>query len=165
MRTSHARNLNEIEFALGELVAEFDADALACCEAPAMWKTATRVRRLAESLEILLARRVEESGVWKRKGFQSAAAYLAADAGTTVTAARWLLETSKRVAEQPKTEQAVRSGELSATKASLVAGAIEVSPESAEELLELAKSAPVAKVKEASLRTKAAVNVDETYAR
>ncbi len=69
------------------------------------------------------------------------------------------------MAEQPKTERALRAGELSSAKAEVVAGAIEVAPDSADRLLELAKSAPVAKLREECLRAKASVNGDETHAR
>src|SRR6476660_1932850 len=135
MRTSHARHLDEIEFALRELAAEFDPNAVSLCEAPTMWETAVRAARFAEAIAILLAPRVEQSGGWKRKGFRSAAEQLAAGAGTSVTAARALLDTSRRVAEQPKTEMALRRGDLSLAKAELVAGAVEIAPESADELL------------------------------
>jgi hypothetical protein len=165
LRTSQARHLNEIEFALREWVAELDPDAVAFCDAPRTWQQLARMKVLVESAMILLADRVDKSGAWKRRGFRSAAEMLAADAGTTVTTAKSTLETSKRVTDQPKTQQALRTGELSAAKAALVAGAVEVDPESADRLLDLAESAPVAKVKEECLRAKAAVNADETYAR
>jgi hypothetical protein len=148
-----------------ELVAEFDPDAVPLCEAPGVWATVDEVERLAASVKLLLARRVEESGSWKRNGFQSAAGQLAAVAGTSVSAARSLLETSRRVATQPKTEGALRAGQLSMSKAEVVAGAVEVAPEEADRLLELAATAPLAKVKEESLRIKATVNADETHAR
>jgi hypothetical protein len=76
-----------------------------------------------------------------------------------------MLDTSKRVAGQPKVEQALRAGELSAPKAELVASAAEIDPDATDRLLDLAKTAPVAKLREETLRAKAAVNVDETYAR
>ena len=101
----------------------------------------------------------------KRAGHRTAAEQLSADAGTSVTAAQRLLDTSKRIAAQPETEQAFRAGELSMPKAELVTGAIEIAPDAAERLLGLAKTAPVAKVREEVLRTKAAVNADENYQR
>jgi len=148
-----------------ELVAEFDPHTVALCEAPDMFRTADRVERFAACLKALLAPRVEEAGLWKRTGHRTAAKQLAADAGTSVAAAQRLLDTSKRMAEQPETEQAFRAGELSMPKAELVAGAIEIAPDVAERLLGLAKTAPVAKVREEVLRTKAAVNADENYQR
>jgi hypothetical protein len=161
-RTSHARHLNDIHFAFGEFVAEF---VPAVCDAPMTYQKLAHMKRLAESSMILVAQDVEKSGVWQRKGYRSVAEYLAADAGTSVTSAKSLLETSRRVAEQPKVEQALRAGELSMAKAELVSSAIEVAPEEADRLLELAVSAPVAKVKEEVLRAKAAVDADENHAR
>jgi hypothetical protein len=157
--------LGEIELALRELVDELDPDAVPLCEVPAMWRSFDQVERLAAAAKLLLASRVDQAGEWKRKGHRSAAEQLAADAGTSVTAARSLLDTSKRVAGQPKVERALRAGELSMAKAEVVARAIEVAPGEANRLLALAASAPLAKVKEESLRTKAAVNGDENHAR
>ena len=82
-----------------------------------------------------------------------------------MSSARSMLETSQRVAEQPKVEQALRAGELSPAKVALVAGAVEIVPDAADGLLELAKTAPLAKVKEEGLRAKASVGRDETHAR
>jgi hypothetical protein len=164
-RTSHARLLSEINFAVREWVEEFDPGAVALCEAPSLWRELDEIERRVAAAKLLLAPRVDAAGEWKRRGHRSAAEQLAADAGTTVTAAKSMLETARRVAGQPKTERALRAGELSPAKAALLAGAIEVDPAAADDLLELAKTAPVAKVKEATLRTKAAVNADETYAR
>ena len=148
-----------------ELVAEFDPNAVALCEAPEMFRLADRVERFAVTLKVLLARRVEAAGLWKRNGHRTIAEQLAADAGTSVTAAQRLLDTSKRVAEQPKTEHALRTGDLSLPKAELVAGAIGVAPDAADELLDLAVSAPVARLRQHVLRTKATVNADENYER
>jgi hypothetical protein len=164
-RTTHVRHIEEIEWALRELAQEFDPYAVPLCETPRMWRSAMRAARLAESIAMLVAPRVEEAGEWKRNGFRTAAEQMAADAGTSVSAARSLLETSRRVEKQPKVEQSLRAGELSPAKAELVAGAVDIDPDSADRLLELANTAPVAKVKEETLRTKAAVNADETYAR
>src|SRR5262245_52192879 len=165
MDRGHARHFGDVACVMRELVAEFDPDALPLCEAPRVWATVDEVERLAASVKVLLARRVEESGAWKRNGFHSAAEQLAAVSGTSVSAARSLLETSKRVEEQPKTEQALRAGELSMAKAELVSSAAEVAPAETDRLLELAVTAPVAKVKEEVLRTKAAVDADENHAR
>jgi hypothetical protein len=51
------------------------------------------------------------------------------------------------------------------TKVEVVAGAIDVDPQAADELLALAGSAPVARVKEACLRVKARVNGDKRHER
>jgi hypothetical protein len=57
---------------------------------------------LAASAKTLLARRVEEANTWRRAGHRSAEEHMAAVAGTSVTAAKGMLETSKRVATLPE---------------------------------------------------------------
>ena len=82
-------------------------------------------------------------------------------AGSSVASAQAMLDTSKQVAAQPKTAQAMRRGELSAAKAKLVAGAAKVAPEAEDGLLALAKTAPLAEVRKASLQAKASVGIDQ----
>ena len=165
MRTSLARHRDEIEFALRELVEEFDPDAVALCEATSWFQAADRIERLGAALKLLVAPRVETSGEWKRKGYRGAAEQMAADAGTSVSAAKSMLVTSRRIAEQPTTERALRAGDLSVPKAEVVAGAVELAPEAEDRLVELAKTAPLSKVREESLRTKAGVDADENHQR
>jgi hypothetical protein len=160
-----ARHLGDIECALSELVADLDPDAVALCDSPEMWEQFDRVERLAVSAKILLARRVDEAGKWRREGFRSAAEQMALTAGTSVSSAQGQLETSKRVEQQPKTAQAMRRGELSAPKADVVSSAAKVAPAAADRLLALAKTAPLARVREECLRAKAAVDGDESYER
>jgi len=160
-----ARHLGDIECALSELVADFDPDAVPLCEAQSVWESFDRVERLAASAKILLARRVDEAGRWRGEGFRSAAEQLAVRAGSSVSSAQAMLDTSKRVEKQPKTARAMRRGELSAAKAKLVAGAAEVDPGCEDALLELARTAPLAKVRKAALGAKAAVGIDDTHAR
>jgi hypothetical protein len=165
MDRGHARHFGDVAFVMRELVAEFDPDAVPLCDAPGLWATVDEVERLAVAVKVLLARRVEDAGAWKRQGHRTAAEHMAAMAGTSVPAAQSLLETSKRVAKQPETERALRKGELSARKAELVAAASDVAPDAADRLLELAKRAPVAKLREECLRAKAAADGDERHER
>src|ERR1700746_3193978 len=95
-----ARHLGDIECAASEWVADFDPDAVPLCDAPELWEQFDRIERLFSSAKILLARRVDEAGAWKRNGYRSAAEQLAAKAGTSVSAAKAMLGTSELVAEQ-----------------------------------------------------------------
>jgi len=147
------------------IVSSLDADAVFVFDAPAVWKEFDEIGRLTSAATTLLARRVDESCTWRSEGYRSAAEQLAAVSGTSVSSARSMLETSRRVADQPKTQRALRAGELSPAKVEVVAAAIEVAPESADQLLELAATAPLAKVKEEGLRAKASVGADENHAR
>ena len=113
---------------------------------------------------MLLARKVEEAGRWKRGGYRSAADQLAGIAGTSLTAAKNQLETSKKVRKLPATQNALRKGELSAAKAEAIAAAAEIAPEAEAELLDGAQDAPLADIKEKCLRARAQ-DSDEEVAR
>src|SRR5258708_8884447 len=151
--------------ALREMVATLDPDAIPLFDAPGLCSEFAELERLAGSARLLLARRAEESCAWRSEGYRSAAEQLAAQAGTSVASAQRLLDTSKRVAALPKTEAAVRTGRLSPAKANLVSSAAVVAPECEDALLELAVSAPLAKVRKASLQARASVGRDQTHAR
>jgi len=69
------------------LVRDLDPDAIPVCEAPELWKEFVAIARLAESAATLLARRVEEGDTWRQGGFRSAADQMAAEAGTSISAA------------------------------------------------------------------------------
>ena len=98
---------------------------------------------------MLLAPRVEAAGEWKRKGYRSAAEQLAADAGTSVSAARSMLETSKRVAEQPEDGAGVAGGRAVGGEGRAGGRARSRSrPTRRTSCLELAVTAPVAKLRE-----------------
>ncbi len=155
------RAMNEL---LRPRLAALDPDAVPLFDAPALWSEFAELGRLAEAATTLLARRVDQSCTWRSEGFRSAAEQMASRAGTSVSAAKSMLETSVRVAEQPATAQALRGG-LSLTKAALVSRAAEVAPEAERQLLELAANAPVAKVREACVRAKVAVSGDALYER
>jgi hypothetical protein len=59
----------------------------------------------------LLARRVDDAGAWKASGYETAAETMAAQSGTSITAAKQVIETSRRVAELPATAETPCTGE------------------------------------------------------
>ena len=103
------RHLRDIEDALSEYVAEFDPDAVALCEAPGIWDQLARMRRLADSAMTLLRARSTRRASGSGRG-SGAAEQMAAKAGSSVSSAKSMLQTSDRVKDQPKTVQAMRSG-------------------------------------------------------
>jgi len=133
-RRLFADDVREIDDFFRVLVGRIDPDAVPLCEETDLWAALDTIERRAASTKLLLARRVEEAGRWKRDGHRSAAEQLAAIAGTSVTAARNQLETSKRVRKLPATEKALRSGRLSGAKAEAIAAAAEVAPEAEQAL-------------------------------
>ena len=150
-----ADDVREIDDFFRVLVGRIDPDAVPLCEVTELWAALDTIERRAASTKLLLARRVEEAGRWKRDGHRGAAEQLAAIGGTSVTAARNQLETSKRVRKLPATQDALRAGRLSGAKAEAIAAAAEVAPEAEADLLEGAEDAPLADIKERCLRARA----------
>ncbi len=82
-----------------------------------------------EGAQLRLARRVEQTGAWRRHGAASAVAYLAGEQGVTTAAARQQLATSRALPKLDATDQALRRGELSAQQAAAVAAAAQAAAE------------------------------------
>ena len=139
----HPDDVRDINEFLRVLVERLDPDAVPLSEATGMWTDFNRIERIAAGAQTLLASRVEEAGRWKREGHRSAADQLALIAGTSPTAAKKQLDTSKKVKKLPKTEKALRKGKLSPAKAEAIASAADVAPEAEEDLLDGAEDAPL----------------------
>src|SRR4051812_2049888 len=157
-------DVRDIEAFLGVLVGRLDPDAIPLCEAPDMWRSFGAVARLAASAQTLLARRVEEAGEWRRSGHRSAEEKMAADDGTSTSAAKSSLKTSKRVRKLPKTADKMRRGELSPGKAEAIADAAAVAPEAEDELLHDAENTPLLDLRDRCQQAKAK-DADATYKR
>jgi uncharacterized protein DUF222 len=69
------------------------------------------------AMKALLARRVEECGVWRADGARTAGHWLAEKTGVTVGAATQALQTARRLDELPATAEAFRAGSLSELQA------------------------------------------------
>jgi hypothetical protein len=159
-----AEDVREIDDFFRVLVSRIDPDAVPLCEVTDLWVALDAVERRAAAAKLLLARRVEEAGRWKRDGHRSAAEQLAGIAGTSVSAARNQLEASKRVAKLPATRDALRAGALSVAKAEAIAAAAVVAPEAEAGLLDGAEDAPLGKVRDDCLKARAK-DVDAAYKR
>src|SRR3954454_23754418 len=83
-----ADDVREIDEFFRVLVSRISPDAVPLCEVTDLWTALDAIERRAAATKLLLARRVEQAGGWKREGHRSAAEQLAMLAGTSVTAAR-----------------------------------------------------------------------------
>lgn len=104
--------------------------------AAAFFNDAARAERLCTAIKSRLARRVDETRVWRESGHRSAAHWVAEATGETVGAASRTLETARALDALPETEAAFRSGQLSEVQAAEVAGAAAAEPHAEAELLE-----------------------------
>ena len=108
-------------------------------EVPAVFDAFVAMQRLVSGAVTRLTARYEESGAWKRNGAKSPEDDVARKTGTSTGRARKKLSTSKRLAKRPKTDAALRDGELSDDQADEVSSGADASPEDEDELLESAR--------------------------
>jgi hypothetical protein len=103
VRLTSARDLRGLQLELGMMAAVFDPDAVHLRDVPGLFAEIDAVERWAVTIKTLVARRMEDAATWKRAGYRSAAEQMAAVSGTSVSAARGTLETSKQIEALPAT--------------------------------------------------------------
>jgi hypothetical protein len=153
--------LGKLRESLAEVVGELRPECLDPRDAVRLVERFSSIEKLAAAGKALAARRVASSGAWKGKGDRSAAHFLARTTGTSLGAATALLETSQRLAELEKTEEAFRKGKLSETQAKEITSGASASPSSEDELLALAESDSVAGLRQAARKAIANAETDE----
>ena len=149
-----------IEELLSETVADLQPDAAPAHLAVKLFEGFDRIERLAATAKTLLARRVEESQVWRRSGYATAAEYVAATTGSSVQAARDVLATSAHVSGLPVVEEAMRAGNLSTAQATVVADAASTAPQTQDQLVDEAQRSSLKELRDSCLSVKAAADAD-----
>lgn len=134
----------------------FDAHALLPSQARQVVAQAAAIEAAAVAVKALAAARMAEATSWKGTGHRNAADQLAADTGMSGGAARDLLETGRRLTEQPQVAGAALSGKLSPQQTSLVASGTEADPASADRLIDAAGQSSLGELRQEVARTKAA---------
>ncbi len=152
------RQVGAAEEAVRAAVAAIDPDDIPASEAVRLFERLDRIVRSATAGRTLLARRVDDSGVWQRKGHRSAAEHVAAVTGTSLGAAKGEVETSKALRDLPKTRRKMIDGSISPQQGSLIAGAAKVNPQAERALLERAGTANLQELRDDALRAKAAAD-------
>ncbi|MEN3313930.1 MAG: hypothetical protein V7605_164 [Acidimicrobiaceae bacterium] len=124
-------------------------------DAARLLKLFAEAERLAAAGKALMARRVEETNLWRRDGHRSAASWLAATTGSSVGAAVGTLETARRLEDLPATAEAQRDGRLSEAQAAEVAAGAVADPAAEADLLAAARREPVAALRQRAQRVRA----------
>jgi Domain of unknown function (DUF222)/HNH endonuclease len=120
-----------------------------------------RGERVCTAAKALLARRVDETGVWREGGHRSAAHWVAEATGETVGAASRTLETVRALEQLPETDAAFRAGRLSETQAAEVASAAGADPSSESALLETASTTSVKGLRDRCRQVRAGAEADD----
>jgi hypothetical protein len=134
----------------------FDGDGAA-----ELLKLFAEAERLAGAGKAMMARRVEETNLWRRDGARSPADWLAATTGSSVGSAVGTLETARRLEKLPTTAELRRQGKLSEAQTKEVAAAATARPDAEADLLRAAQREPVAALRQRCARVKAAAADDE----
>jgi len=113
------------------------------------------IERLSTAGRMLLAPRIEESGIWRDGGHRTPAVMLAELEGVPTGQARRTLEVGQRLTQLPGTEEALRSGILSGAKVNELSGAAVLDPSNEEELLRGAGEQPLHEIRERCQRSRA----------
>jgi Domain of unknown function (DUF222) len=120
-----------------------------------------RGERVCAAAKTLLARRVDETGVWRKDGHRSAAHWVAEATGETVGAACRTLDTAHALEQLPETDAAFRSGQLSELQAAEVTSAAGANPSAEGALLETAASTSVKGLKDRCRQVRAGAEEDD----
>ena len=128
-----AAALRQIEKLLAAVCESLEPDDLLARHAVELIDTAARLERYVAGARTLAVWRVLESKVWRDDGAKSPQRWLAAKLGITVGQAGRIVATAERVQAQPKTQEAMRNGQLSDDEADAVSGATEAEPEAEED--------------------------------
>jgi hypothetical protein len=137
-----------------------DPDDIPASEAVRLYEALDRAVRSLSAGRTLLAKRVEASKQWERKGFGSAAEHLAQISGKSLGAARSELETSGALTHLPATRSALLEGRVSETQGQLIANAARVNPEAERSLIKKAQRTNHQELRDEAHRAKAAADPD-----
>src|SRR4051794_18939879 len=108
------RSIVELRDGLAVYAGWFDPDGCAAADARVVFAAAGAIERLAAAVKAQAAARIAAGSGWEQAGERSAAHLVARQTGTTVGAARTMLETGQAMRQLPALAVAARRGELSA---------------------------------------------------
>ena len=143
-----------------DLISSLDVDRMTADDVACLVDRFAELERLAVAGRTLAARRVERSKVWREQGFSTPARWMAAKAQTTVADAIATIETARRLEELPESRLAVQTGTLSAVQAAEISAAAAADPDAERSLLETARTATVARLRERCREVVAAADRD-----
>ena len=147
--------------ALKETAPELDPLVMDNGRVSELFEVVTEGERVCGAMKALLARRVDETGVWRAGGHRSAAHWVADATGATVGAAARTLETARALEQLPDTEAAFRAGALSDVQAAEITATAVADPGAERELLETAGATSVKGLRDRCRQVRAGAEEDD----
>ncbi len=114
------------------------------------------------AMKALMARRVDETGVWRKDGHRSAAHWVADATGETVGSAARTLETARALDQLPHTDAAFRAGRLSDVQAAEIVATATADPLAEGALLQAAAETSVKGLRDRCREVRAGAEVDDS---
>jgi Domain of unknown function (DUF222) len=130
-------------------------------DAAALFDAVSEGERVCGAMKALLARRIEETKVWRESGHRSAAHWVAEATGETVGAATRTLETARALEQLPATDAAFRAGQLSETQAAEITATAVADPGAESELLETVGSTSMKGLRDRCREVRAGAEEDD----
>ena len=153
--------LGELVGSVRSLAAEVEFDRLEAQEAARVVELCAEAERLLAALRVLATATLEDKALWRREGFRSAAAWMAAKTGTHVGTAIATMEMAALLTDLPVVAEAFRSGQLSEAQAREIAQAATEAPDAQEQLVEAAGKLSLRSLQEECRRVEAAAARDQ----
>lgn len=153
--------LSEVSASIRSVMAETEFDELDAASAARLVEECAEAERLLAALRVFATATLENKALWRREGFRSAAAWMAAKTGTTVGAAIATLEMARLLEDLPQLAAAFRAGLLSEAQAKEIAEVASEVPDSQEQLIEAAGKLSLKGLREECQRVEAAAITDE----
>lgn len=152
-------DLAAIACAVRAFTAGFDPSALDGSEARESVRCLAEIERVAGAAKVLAtARLIETRAGPGDDSFRDVDAWLASLSGTSVGAARGVVETARHVQKLPDTADALRAGTLSPAQASAIATAAHADPHAEDRLLAMAPTSGLKGLRSECDRVVAAVS-------
>jgi hypothetical protein len=146
---------------LEAIARELDPGSFDGHDAAELLETFARGERVCAAAKSLLARRVDETKVWREGGHRSAAHWVAAATGETVGAATRTLETARALEHLPETDAAFRAGRLSETQAAEITAAAGADPGAEAALLHRAAETSMKGLRDECRQVRAGAEEDD----
>jgi len=146
---------------LAAIVAQLDAETVEPGDAAALVSVFVKGENLCAAGKAMCATRAVGAGAHRRAGHVDPASWLAGVSGDTRGRANDALQTASSLPRLPLLAGAVRTGELSPTRARTVADAASMDPASEASLLQTARAGSLHELREEAERVKAAARSKE----
>jgi 5-methylcytosine-specific restriction endonuclease McrA len=155
------RPLGELLTLVRSVAGGIDVDGLDVPEAVRVVEECAEAERVLAALRVVVTATLENKAVWRREGYRSVAAWMAAKTGTPVGSAVATLEMAKLLRDLPVLAAAFRDGLLSEVQAREIADVVSEVPDAEAHLVDAAGKLTLRALRDECQRVEAAALIDE----